>query len=159
MARRAVPLLALVAALALAAPAAPAPAHVQVSPVERAFVGTINRVRAAHGLRPVRLDAHLERAARAHTAEMLAHGFFAHGAVARRLESFGVAGPRIGETLGWHAPSRDGVPVVVRLWLRSPEHRAVLLRPGFVRVGVATGSGRFEGYDDTLVVTADFEGR
>jgi uncharacterized protein YkwD len=73
---------------------------VHASQAEQAFVRAINRVRAAHRLRPVRLDSRLERAARAHTAEMLAHGFFAHGAVARRLASFGVAGPRIGETLG-----------------------------------------------------------
>lgn len=159
-ARAAVPLLALLlAAFALAAPAASAPSTVQLSPVERAFVRAVNRVRAAHKLVPVRLDARLEHAARAHTAEMLAQGFFAHGAVARRLESFGVAGPRIGETLGWHTPSGNAVPVVVRLWLRSPEHRAVLLRSGFVRIGVGTAVGRFEGYRNTLVVTADFAGR
>ena len=150
---------ALLLTLLLAAPAASAPAAVRVSPVEKAFVRAVNRVRAARRLAPVRLDPRLERAARAHTAEMLAQRFFAHGAVVRRLESFGVAGPRIGETLGWHTPSADAVRVVIRLWLRSPEHRAVLLRRGFVRVGVGTDVGEFEGYSNTLVVTADFAGR
>jgi uncharacterized protein YkwD len=130
-----------------------------MSPVERAFLLAVNRVRAAHRLVPVRFDARLEQAARSHTEEMLTQGFFAHGAVARRLESFGVAGPRIGETLGWHTPSGNAVSVVLRLWLRSPEHRAVLLRGGFVRIGVGTAVGHFEGYANTLVVTADFAGR
>jgi len=149
----------LLAALALTTPAASAPTAVRVSPVEKAFVRAVNRVRAAHRLGPVRLDPRLEQAARAHTAEMLEQRFFAHGAVARRLESYGVAGPRIGETLGWHTPSGDAVRVVIRLWLHSPEHRAVLLRRGFVRIGVGTDVGQFEGYHDTLVVTADFAGR
>ena len=43
--------------------------------------------------------------------------------------------------------------------LASPAHRAVLLRPGFRRVGVGAYQGNFAGRHDALVVTADFAGR
>ena len=34
----------------------------------------------------------------------------------------------------------------------------LLLRPGFVRIGIGTVSGTFEGYAGAVVVTADFGG-
>jgi uncharacterized protein YkwD len=48
---------------------------------------------------------------------------------------------------------------VVDHWLASPMHRAVLLRPGFRRVGLGIAFGTFIGHGDAAVVTADFAGR
>jgi uncharacterized protein YkwD len=119
----------------------------------------MNRVRAAHGLAPLRADATLRRAARSHSADMLRRNYFAHGPTTRRLASFGVRAPRVGENLAWGVGGGADPPAVVRLWLRSGSHRANLLRPGFRRIGIASLTGPFAGHASAVVVTADFAGR
>jgi uncharacterized protein YkwD len=123
------------------------------------LLAAMNEARAVHGLRPLRLDPALVRAARAHSADMIRRDYFAHGAVRARLARFGVSGPRVGENLAWAVGSAGGAREIVRLWLRSPRHRANLLRPGFRRVGIGALAGRFAGHAGARVVTADFAGR
>jgi uncharacterized protein YkwD len=119
----------------------------------------MNTARTSRGLRPLRLDPALQVAARAHSLEMLRYGYFGHGAFGRRLSSFGVRGPTVGENLAWGQGYWRRAGVIVREWLNSPEHRANLLRPGFRRVGIGSLTGRFAGLSNVLVVTADFAGR
>jgi uncharacterized protein YkwD len=90
---------------------------------------------------------------------MLRRGYFGHGKTVARLARFGVRGPRVGENLAWGAGPTVGPDTLVRLWLRSPRHRANLLRPGFRRVGIGLIAGTFAGHGQALVVTADFAGR
>jgi uncharacterized protein YkwD len=126
---------------------------------ERALIDEMNRVRAAHGAPPLRLDGVLERAARAHSRDMLRRGYFGHGNIARRLAGFGARGPAVGENLGWGVGSHGSAYAIVAAWLASPGHRANLLRRGFRRVGVGLVVGSFAGRGGTVVVTADFAGR
>ena len=149
-------LLALAAAFSLLVPATAAQART-LSGSEASLIRTINSVRTARGLTPVRADVRLTRAARGHTADMLNRQYFAHGSVAGRAVAAGARGPMFGENLAW------GTSVtpqwVVDRWLASPSHRAVLLRPGFRRVGIGISFGSFAGYPGAAVVTADFAGR
>jgi uncharacterized protein YkwD len=87
---------------------------------------------------------------------MMRRQFFAHGAVAARVRAEGARGPVFGENLAWGT----GVTAtwVVNRWLASPSHRAVLLRPGYRRVGVGYAFGTFAGRGGAAVVTADFAG-
>jgi uncharacterized protein YkwD len=126
---------------------------------ELAFVNVINRVRAAHGAPALRVDPRLERAARAHSRDMLRRGYFAHGSFAQRLAGFGARGPALGENLGWGVGPHANAEAIVGKWLASPPHRANLLRRGFRRVGVGRVVGVFAGYAGAAVVTADFAGR
>jgi uncharacterized protein YkwD len=123
------------------------------------LLAAMNRARLSHGLRPLRFDPRLQTAARAHSREMLRYDYFGHGAFGRRLSSFRVSGPFVGENLAWGKGFYRRAGVIVDEWLRSPEHRANLLRPGFHRVGVGSLTGRFGGQSNVLVVTADFAGR
>src|SRR5947207_7144412 len=125
---------------------------------EEALLREMNLARTSRGLRPLRLDAKLESAARAHSAEMLRYGYFGHGAFGRRLSSFGVRGQFVGENLAWGKGIYGRAVVVLAEWLSSPEHRANLLRPGFRRVGIGSLAGRFAGQTGVLMVTADFAG-
>jgi uncharacterized protein YkwD len=139
----------------LSAPSAPA----VPTAGERALLDEINRVRAAHGAPPLRIDGRLEQAARAHSRDMLRRGYFGHGDFSRRLMGFGARGPAVGENLGWGVGSRGSAQGIVASWLASPGHRANLLRPGFRRVGLGRIVGTFAGRGGTTVVTADFAGR
>jgi|ERR1051326_5554894 uncharacterized protein YkwD len=123
---------------------------------ETSLLSVINATRAAHGLAPLRIDHRLQRTARAHSADMLRHQYFAHGAFTARVRASGAAGPVFGEDLAWGPLSATWV---VTRWLASPEHRAILLRPGFRRIGVGAYEGTFAGHPGALMVTADFAGR
>src|SRR6476661_8142763 len=122
-------LVAFLALSALLGSAAGAAARGLSSP-EASLLQTMNAVRTSRGLPSLRLDVRLLRAAR---------------------------GPVYGEDLAW------GTSVtaqwVVDKWLASPRHRAVMLRPGFRRIGIGIAYGTFAGHGGAAVVTADFAGR
>ena len=123
------------------------------------FLQAVNGTRAQHGLRPLRLDAPLVRAARAHSAEMLRTNVFSHGDFHSRMVAFHVSGPAAGENLAWGNGSFAAPATVISEWLASPEHRANLLRPGWTRIGIGLAHGTFLGNGGSTVVTADFAGR
>jgi uncharacterized protein YkwD len=148
-------LVAFVAVFALLGPAAGAQARTQTSS-GASLLQTMNGVRRSHGLAPLRVDVRLVRAARGHSADMMRRQYFAHGSVAGRALAAGARGPVFGEDLAWGT----GVTAtwVVNQWLASPAHRAVMLRPGFRRVGIGVTFGTFAAHGGAAVVTADFAG-
>jgi uncharacterized protein YkwD len=147
---------ALLAVFAMLVPATGAQAG-GLSNSEASLLNTMNAVRKSHGLPALRVDFHLVRAARGHSADMMRRQYFAHGSVAGRVSAAGARGPVFGEDLAW----AQGITAwwVVNHWLASPSHRAVLLRPSFRRVGIGYAFGTFIGYGGSGVVTADFAGR
>src|SRR6266571_3924297 len=148
-------LVAFLASFALLGPAAGAQAR-SLTSSEASLLQGMNSVRTSHGLAPLRVDVRLLRAARGHSADMMRRQYFAHGSVAGRALAQGARGPIFGEDLAW----AKGITAnwVVNAWLASPSHRAVLLRPGFRRVGVGYSFGTFIGHGGAGVVTADFAG-
>jgi uncharacterized protein YkwD len=148
--------LAFLAAFALLGPAAGAQART-LSSSEASLLQSMNSVRSSYHLTPLRLDVRLLRAARGHSADMMQRQYFAHGAVAGRALAQGARGPVFGEDLAWG--TGVGAQWVVGRWLASPAHRAVLLRPGFSRVGIGIAFGTFVGHGGAVVFTADFAGR
>jgi uncharacterized protein YkwD len=149
-------LVAFLASFALLGPATGAQART-LSSSEASLLQKMNAVRSSNHLAPLRLDVRLLRAARSHSADMMGRQYFAHGAVAGRAVARGARGPVFGEDLAW----ATGLTAqwVVDHWLASPSHRAVLLRPGFRRVGIGISFGTFAGHGGAGVVTADFAGR
>jgi uncharacterized protein YkwD len=159
--------LSLAAAAVVAPPASSAP-HRQhaLTPLESGVLADINAFRRAHHLRPLRLSARLDAAARAHTLEMVQDGYFGHesadgSAFWKRIRSFYPLGPAgywsVGENLLW-ASATVSPEKALELWLTSAEHRANLLSPLWREIGVAavhaTGApGVFQGLDVTIVTT------
>lgn len=129
---------------------------------ERAVIRRVNYVRAQHGLAAVRFSRGLSRAADAHTRDMLQRDFFAHESsdgtsFDRRVHRF-VDARAVGETLAAVEQRRGVAALVVKLWMESPPHRAVVLAPQFRRIGVARRWGELDGIG-RAVVTADFASR
>ena len=123
---------------------------------ESSLLAAINSARTARGLAPVRIDVRLARVARSHSADMLRRNYFSHGSFSTRIRASRARGPMFGEDLAWGTAATP--QWIVGQWLASPAHRAVLLRPGFRRVGVGVVTGTFHGYGGATVVTADFAG-
>lgn len=122
---------------------------------EKRVIKLVNRERARKGLAPVKFNAALTRAARAHSRQMARRGILTHRSanrdtVARRVVRHGYrrAGFRswcIGENiararLGTLFATSDGT---VCLWMGSKAHRQVILKAGMrhVGVGVAKSAG------------------
>jgi uncharacterized protein YkwD len=139
-------------ALVVAAPAQAA----TLSPAERSLLQEINRVRAAHGAPPLRVDDRLQRAARAHSVDMMRRGYFSHGDFSGRLMRFGVRGTAMAENIGMGSGSYGTARGLVQMWLNSPGHRANMLNPTFRRIGVGVATGTFQGYGGSRVATTDF---
>jgi uncharacterized protein YkwD len=157
MTRIALTLFAVLAAALAAAPAALA--GPDLNRVERQVIRQLNVARSQHGLAPVRSYRPLNRAADRHTRDMLRSDFFDHPSsdgtpFDRRVRRFYDA-TMVGETLAALPQRRGGADAVVRLWMNSPVHRAIVLEPGFRRIGVARRWGTL-GADENAVITADF---
>jgi len=111
----------------------------------------LNRVRAQHGLPPLRLNGKLSHVARMHSHDMVSRRYFAHDSLngsspfARMFASHYV--PRdaswwLGENIGWGSGSLGQPIAMVRAWMHSPPHRANILSRHFrdIGIGIATGA-------------------
>ena len=155
--------------LAFAAPAQATVRLMSADTLETAVVKRINEVRAAHGLRKLRVSYRLSRAGTWHAESMAKRGFFSHdwytGAPYSRWIRWFYPGPgysswQAGENLFWAAPDTRARRVV-RAWMQSPGHRANILRPGWRHIGVGAKRARspigvFAGTGTIVVVAAEF---
>ena len=129
----------------------------------RAVVCLVNRERTSRGLRALRLSGQLSAAARAHSADMVARGYFAHDSPAgdtltTRLQRSGYAashpGYDVGEALAWGQQASPGA--LMAALMRSTVHRHVLLDAGGhdLGIGLTLGApaGGVTGPSSTLVL-------
>jgi uncharacterized protein YkwD len=149
-----------------AASAAPSQPSRSLSPLESGVLVDINGFRRAHQLPALRLNTRLSAAARAHTVQMAAQGYFAHDSADgssfwKRIQAFYASSPwsywSVGENLLWSSPSVTPQKAL-QMWLGSPEHRANLMNPRWREIGVAAvhvdaAPGVFKGLDVTIVTT------
>jgi uncharacterized protein YkwD len=109
----------------------------------------INAERTDRGLRPLRGDGDLAQMARRHSADMVRRTYFSHvtpgGAdLGDRVRAAGYGSGRAwraGEALGWGTGSRATPAALIDEWLASPEHRHILLDPGYRELGVGVAAG------------------
>ena len=158
--------LATLAASAPGASAADRAPTASLSSLESSVLVDINVVRSQHHLARLRLNGALTRAAREHSGQMAAQGYFAHesangSAFWQRIQVFyGSSRSQfwsVGENLLWSSPDIDAGGAL-KLWLASPEHRKNLLSPTWREIGVsavhvAGAPGTFGGRDVTIVTT------
>jgi uncharacterized protein YkwD len=142
--------------------------RLSLSPLELSTFDSINSLRAAYGLAPLKLSPALFGSAKLHCEQMVERGYFAHAdpdgsSFASRLASFYPQGHHryysIGENLLWSLRPMSSEAMVAS-WMKSPDHRANLLDPDWRQVAVAAISvpsapGVFAG-DPVTVVTVDF---
>ena len=128
---------------------------------ERKVVRIVNRIRSHHGLRRLRASRSLSRAAAEHSSDMLRRDFLGHASsdgtsMSSRVRRY--TGARwLGESIA-ALSGRGTARRAVRMWMRSPPHRAVLLAPEGRRIGVGRRRGRL-GSARRTVFTADLASR
>ena len=103
----------------------------------------VNKARTRAGLPGFAWNRALARAATRHARDMSRRGYFGHRraggpSMARRVRTAGFRGRRVGEAIAYGCGSSSTPLSVVRMWLNSPPHRAILLsRRGRVGIGIA----------------------
>jgi uncharacterized protein YkwD len=114
--------------------------------IRAATVCLVNKVRAQHGLSPLRLSGQLDQAADGHSQELIAADYFAHVSpdgetpVDRIRETGYIQNPSdgyvIGENLAWGTYSLSTPQSIVSAWVASPEHLANILESRYRETGV-----------------------
>ncbi|WP_053227867.1 CAP domain-containing protein [Solirubrobacter soli] len=126
------------------------PAPDNLDRVRSAVVCLHNEERAERGLRSLRADTRLRRAAAGHSDEMVEESYFAHDSadgsdfVDRILAARYVArndGYSLGENLAWGTGNLSTARGVVDAWMRSSAHRANLLKKAYRDIGVGIRLG------------------
>lgn len=163
---------ALVTALALAmvAPAAAAaacegesanPNHVSLDVIDRATVCLVNAERTKRGMRALKSNARLAKAARRHAVDMVNRGYFAHGNFAGRIRATrylaGANGWMLAENIAWGSMHFATPKNVVSRWMGSPGHRANILNPRLREIGQGVARGApVRGMRDAATYVNDF---
>jgi uncharacterized protein YkwD len=154
----AAPLIALVDGIAPPTLPAAAPAGAPVASLARACPGArsrsgarrraaavrclVNHARARSGLRGFRASATLARAARRHARDMVRRRYFAHQrgggpSLTRRARAAGWRGAALGEAIAYGCGGTSTPVSIVRMWLASPPHAAILLSHDLGKAGIA----------------------
>jgi uncharacterized protein YkwD len=137
----------MVLGMALIALAAPPSANAGVSPTEQRLVEAVNGARQANGLAPLRGSRAMYRSAGRYSRWQLNNGFFGHLPRIRMSSSFDLRGEVLRINYG-----RGVRPAkTVRMWMRSPAHRAAILHGGMRLGGAGVASGRYQGRRATIV--------
>jgi uncharacterized protein YkwD len=118
--------------------------------VRRATLCLLNRERARHGLRRLRLHRSLGHAARKYARLMVAKRFFSHvspagSTMARRVKRTNylrdTRGWSLGENLAWGSGSSATPARIVTAWMRSAGHRRNILDRAFREIGIGVALG------------------
>ncbi len=116
---------------------APAPAAGGLAAAEAEMLRLVNAERTANGLTPFVLDAALSDVARAHSADMVAKGYFAHNSLEGlspfdRMARAGITYRTAAENIAWAST----VQATHTALMNSPGHRANILNPTLGRIGI-----------------------
>jgi uncharacterized protein YkwD len=154
-------LAAVVAALAITAPAAQAgsagcpnadarPGQASSQAFRSSTLCLLNRERSARGMRRLRQNRRLASAARGHATDMVRRDYFAHNSLngsnpKDRIRRAGYLKRArkwvVGENLAWGTGSRGTPREIVVAWMNSPSHRVNILKRRFREVGIGIVGG------------------
>jgi hypothetical protein len=113
-------------------------------PAEQTLLQLANQARATHNLPPLRWDANLAQAARAHvqwvlrTPDQLLHQYPGEPDLIARGARSGARFGTIAENIGGHG---EDPAALQQIWMTTPTHRANLLDPNLNVVGIAVTPG------------------
>ena len=157
LSRHALALVAVLALMLAAAPAAGACRGAGASPesatnraLVRATLCLLNTQRARHGLGALRLNSALSTAARLHSRAMVSKRFFSHTAPGGatfldRIKATGYLSTarswNVGENIAYGSGSLSTPRSISRAWMNSAGHRANILNSVYRSIGIGIASG------------------
>jgi uncharacterized protein YkwD len=133
---------------------------------EATLLKLINNARKGRGLAVVRIAGPLDRAALAHSRDMIAHDYFSHSSLAgatvaarARRAGYSTSGCSqwsVGEVIALGSGSKGTPAGVFKAWMRSSGHRKVIFTKDWRDVGVGCARGTYKGVSGVVMYTVDF---
>jgi uncharacterized protein YkwD len=143
----------------------PAPGAPRVDRTRAGILCRLNEVRAEHDLPPLERNAILEASSQRHSEDMARRHFFSHrtpDGLNPRERMIRAGYPAcecyLGENLYWGAGPNAPPARALEEWMKSPGHRANVLRRDFTQVGIGVvyEAPFWVGKRDAVTYTADF---
>ena len=142
------------AALAFSLGVALTPALAFADLSSTSILALANNERAERGLGTLTMDARLAAAAQKKADDMATRGYFSHTSPQGKkwwdfITASGYRYFTAGENLAQGFSDAD---TLNSAWMRSPSHRANILKSRYTRIGIGISSGMYEGRPTTFVV-------
>ena len=118
-----------------------------------------NSARKSRGLRALCVHPALQKAARAHSVDMINRDYFSHGSVGPRLKRYGYNWRTYGENVAWGSGSLGSAGSIFKGWMNSSGHRSNILDGRFREVGIGAATGTYKGRSGVTMWTTDFGAR
>jgi uncharacterized protein YkwD len=125
----------------------------------------VNQERSSRGLKPLKANKRLAKAAAGHARDMNARGYFSHdteggGTFVDRIRKAGYMPtrvfPTLGEDLAWGSGTLGTPREIVASWMASPGHRANILDRKFREGGMGVAFGDPGAGEDGVTYALDF---
>ena len=135
---------------------------IELSEEEKLTLDLHNKTRKYIGLGQLCVDPTLQRAARAHSADMLKKHYFGHNSPdgktsGKRLKESGYDWRATGENIAWGSGSYSKPKNRFVAWLKSEGHLKNILDKNFEEVGVGVVKGKLKnGSEEATFYTVDF---
>ena len=117
---------------------------VRLSAAERQMLRLHNQERASRDLPRLCIHPKLQKAANAHSRDMIRRDRFTHGNVGRRLKKFGYRWSAYAENIALD-DGRPSPETTFKGWMRSSSHRSNILDRRFDEVGIGAATGDVNG--------------
>jgi uncharacterized protein YkwD len=126
------------------------PSRTTANLAERSILCLLNSERSQRGLRKLRSNGKLAKAARNHSRDMVNHGYFEHVRpggpdLVQRIRSAGyLDGARswsVGENIAWGTGEYATPAALVEAWMESPGHKRNILERNFREIGIGLAIG------------------
>jgi uncharacterized protein YkwD len=117
---------------------------VRLSAAEKQMLQLHNRERASRDLPRLCVHPKLQKAANAHSRDMIRRDRFTHGNVGRRLKKFGYRWSAYAENIA-RDDGRPSPETTFKGWMRSSSHRSNILDRRFDEVGIGAATGDVNG--------------
>ena len=106
-----------------------------------ALLCLVNHKRTANGLRALKVDRKLQKAATRHARDMVRNNYFAHQRpggpdLTARLHRAGWHGHSWGETIAYGCGFSGSPRATLRMWMHSPLHKAIILSGSYGHGGL-----------------------
>jgi uncharacterized protein YkwD len=145
--------------------AAPAASAITLTKAEKQLLALINKERTSRNLPALKMNAKLQAAARSHSAEMINKDYFGHNSAngesfSKRLIRFGYSQTgctswKAGENIAYGVGLLGTPQAIMKAWMKSKSHKAIILTKAFKDVGLGRAKGEYNGTDDTFMFTLD----
>ena len=121
-----------------------------------------NRKRSQHELKPFCVHPNLQKAARAHSEDMIRRDYFSHDTKGRnegaceRIRRYGYRWQTCGENIAYGSGSYGSPDNIFENWMKSSGHKANILNKNFREIGIGAHTGTYKSYTGTTMYTVDF---